>query len=633
MNRKKQDKKKSPQNKGLDLEPVTARYDATRIKKISLAIFIITCIAFIPSLLNDYALDDFIVIVKNKFTQRGFAGITDILSRDTFAGMTEDNIMVLSGGRYRPLSVVTFAMEQSLFGDNPAISHFINLVLNALNGILLFRLLLAFRTKIAAPHWLVISGCIALLYSLHPSHAESVINIKGRDDLLCLTFFLLGSIHLFKWSEKNSASFLAVSGLFYLLSLLSKESAITFVAVVPLFLYFFGNTEKKKIKIAGAVYLAIAVIALGIRQAAAGSDPKGITEEILNNPFLGANANEKFATLILIPLFYLKLLFYPYHLSYDYNYNQFPLTTFSDWQVWLSLVIHVCLFVYALKTFREKSIFSFSILFYFITFSIFSNFLFNIGTPFADRFMYLPSLGFCMALIALGYRIFKSRISGYMPYVLSTLLTIILISYLVRDFDRSFDWKDNNTLFLADVTSTPNSVKSQINASLAYIDLASGQTGQVKDSLLNKAIPHLEKAMNIFPEFVNSYLNMGVIYNWKGDFEQAEYWWKKAKEISPNNGKLKEYEKVLSTHYLNKGLKYGTEHKIDSAISSLLHALKYDSSNAELYYNLGGAYYTAQRYDSAGYFWQRSLQLNPADERTKQAIQALKNILRNAQRQ
>ena len=75
------------------------------------------------SLLNHYALDDFIVIVKNKFTRQGFAGIWNILTHDSFAGVTSGNIAGLAGTRYRPLSIITFAIEHQLFNDNPFISQ------------------------------------------------------------------------------------------------------------------------------------------------------------------------------------------------------------------------------------------------------------------------------------------------------------------------------------------------------------------------------------------------------------------------------------------------------------------------------------------------------------------------------
>ena len=128
------------------------------IKTYAWFIFLLSFLLYVLSVANGYTLDDFIVIVKNKFTQKGFGGIGGILSKDTFAGMTQDNIMGLSGGRYRPLSVVTFAIEHQLFGNNPFISHLINVIINAFNCVLLFLLFLNSK-----PEFLQRLGLIFLL--------------------------------------------------------------------------------------------------------------------------------------------------------------------------------------------------------------------------------------------------------------------------------------------------------------------------------------------------------------------------------------------------------------------------------------------------------------------------------------
>src|SRR4051812_35398161 len=76
----------------------------------------VAIISFGLSVMNGYALDDFIVLVQNTFVQKGIPGIWNILSKDSFAGMSGVNVMVLAGGRYRPLSLVTFAIEHQLWG-------------------------------------------------------------------------------------------------------------------------------------------------------------------------------------------------------------------------------------------------------------------------------------------------------------------------------------------------------------------------------------------------------------------------------------------------------------------------------------------------------------------------------------
>ena len=88
-------------------------------------VFVALCLVFYGNTIpNGYAFDDSVVITENQFTQRGLAGIPEIFAHDTFRGSYE-NIPTVE--RYRPLSVATFAIENQLFGQNPHISHFINI--------------------------------------------------------------------------------------------------------------------------------------------------------------------------------------------------------------------------------------------------------------------------------------------------------------------------------------------------------------------------------------------------------------------------------------------------------------------------------------------------------------------------
>ena len=90
------------------------------------ALFILLILGFIlyaNSFKNQYALDDGIVIQKNEYVKRGIRGIPKILSTDAYDSFYNqmNAKQQLSGGRYKPLSVVTFAMEQELFGTKEAV--------------------------------------------------------------------------------------------------------------------------------------------------------------------------------------------------------------------------------------------------------------------------------------------------------------------------------------------------------------------------------------------------------------------------------------------------------------------------------------------------------------------------------
>lgn len=142
-----------------------------------------------------YMLDDQLVIWQNAYVQKGFAGLGDIFAYDSFMGYFQKQQFLLEGGRYRPLSLATFAAEIGIFGkDNPNlvhISHFINILLYGATGIFLYRILLGlFPLKEGGRWYFSVPFLASMIFVLHPLHSECVANIKGRDEILAL----LGSL-------------------------------------------------------------------------------------------------------------------------------------------------------------------------------------------------------------------------------------------------------------------------------------------------------------------------------------------------------------------------------------------------------------------------------------------------------
>ena len=121
----------------------------------------------------------------------------------------------------------------------------------------------------------------------------------------------------------------------------------------------------------------------------------------------------------------------------------------------------------------------------------------------------------------------------------------------------------------------------------------------------------------------DGYLNIGVIYNWKGDYENAELWWKKAYKLKPDNSSVHQYFKVLATYYYQQGMQSGAQQNFRQSISQFQHALQYDSLNADILYNTGGAYFSINQTDSAAYYFGKTLKVNPAYQQAQQGLAAL----------
>ena len=75
-------------------------------------LLILSCLIYSNTIWNDYANDDTIVLTENNFTKKGFDGIKDLMTHDAFEGFFGDRgSTLIQGGRYRPLSLVSLAIE------------------------------------------------------------------------------------------------------------------------------------------------------------------------------------------------------------------------------------------------------------------------------------------------------------------------------------------------------------------------------------------------------------------------------------------------------------------------------------------------------------------------------------------
>jgi hypothetical protein len=308
-----------------------------------------------------------------------------------------------------------------------------------------------------------------------------------------------------------------LAGIIFFFGLLAKENAITFLAVVPLAFFIFTNARIKDIATLTAPYITAAAVFLFIRFSVLGPFEIGEpVRELMNNPFLKLEGNqyvdftfsEKMATIFYTLLEYLRLLIIPHPLTHDYYPRQIEMMSFGDWQVILSVLIYVGAGIYGLIRALKKDPIGFGILFYLITLSIVSNIVFSVGTNMGERFIFMPSVGFCLILGVLGYRFAFSRADGNTLRDFSQLkpvlgiLAVILVLFSAKSFTRNFIWKDNFTLFTTDVKTSPNSAKVRNSAGGELIEQSTKTDIEVeKTKMLNEAVVNLTEAIKIHPGF------------------------------------------------------------------------------------------------------------------------------------
>ncbi len=200
----------------------------TTVRLYQLVIFGFSFCLYFNTVFNDYNLDDELVTQHHRLTSKGISAIPEILVSPYY----ED----LSGYKYeyRPIVLISFAIENSLFGENPHISHFINILLYGFLCLLLFRVLreLFLNYNAAYPFF------ISILFAAHPIHTEIVASIKNRDEILALLFSLLALQYAIKYIRKRSVISLLLMGVLLVFGILSKTTAIAFAFLIPLTIVF-----------------------------------------------------------------------------------------------------------------------------------------------------------------------------------------------------------------------------------------------------------------------------------------------------------------------------------------------------------------------------------------------------------
>jgi protein O-mannosyl-transferase len=603
-----------------------------------LIIFLFAGGLYLNTCWNRYAIDDTIVITDNKFTLQGFGGIHDLMTHDAFVGFFGDRgSKLVSGGRYRPLSIVTLAIEVEFFGMNPVVSHSVNVLLFALSCILIFIVL---RRMIPpsrdAPFYLNLPFIATMLYAAHPIHTEAVANIKGRDEIMGMLLAMLTMYASLLYIRTQHILHLIWGTAVFFLALLSKENAITFMAVIPLTYYFFTHAKARDYAMTIGLYAIPVVLFLYMRHLYTAAGLTADSPEILNNPFAYLTHDmegfsQRYATIIFTFLLYLKLLIFPHPLSHDYYFNQIPFIHFTDIGFITSLIVHIALIVYALRGIRTKALTSYAILFYIVTFSIVSNLFFTVGILMNERFVYMCSLGFCILLAWLILRV-KHRFD-LSPTVISSLTLVILLLYTVKTVSRNTVWMDNLTLFIVDAKAAPNSAKVNTSAGgdltklchedfkvmranhelqrycdLLNLDIQVDQLPDsiIKEKLMTQSIAHLNKALEVYPTHSNAWLLLGnATYQHSKQNVQAS---------------ISCYEKAASYRvggyydaWYNIGCVQVENNMAAPAKENFIKALAIKPDIYECRYNLADAYSKLAMPDSAIYWYLKTIELKPQD--------------------
>lgn len=502
-------------------------------KKVFFTFLTLVFLFYGNSLKNKYSLDDDYITVTNfpekgkeyvpnqNLVSKGFGGIIKIW-KSRYAHDSEGSF------DYRPFTTTTFAIEYGIFGQNPFISHLINLLLYFLSIWLLFCLLLKLFEDYEFKF--TIALLCSLLFLIHPIHTEVVNNLKCRDELLAFLCSLIALWYSLEAYKKPNFKNIFLIILFLIFGLFSKRTAILFLAIIPLCLFFF-----RKINIKNALYLLIAFIIIYAIVPLVKSNIISEKSVRLFYHFENPLYTDKvpFFEKIIIGIktfgFYIKFLIFPFPFRNYYGTNTFDLTSSLNFYFFIGITfLSTC--TYFIYKFKNKIL-----LFSFLLFCGSILPFVNIGTPapgvVAERFGYFASFGFCLlitiAIMPYVKNINYKSVVQFFSKPLIYFLPLIAIC-MVYIWNRNTNWYNKLTLFEHDIPYLEKSAKANSLLANEYFEMLRSTKKKYSDQvLIQKCLKHYNMAVANDSSFFSAYNNAGVIYySYTGNITSAKKYFK-----------------------------------------------------------------------------------------------------------
>jgi tetratricopeptide (TPR) repeat protein len=514
-------------------------------------------LAYANALRNGFALDDYPIIVENPVIQSpgNVATIfgTSYWSRGGTANLGDPTL-------YRPLTVLTYAIDHAIWNLRPGGFHATNVVMHAATTALVFLVGAEVLGGVIA------AFAAAAIFAVHPLHTEAVAGLVGRAEVLATLFFLaafwtLRRPAMVRVRRKAAAPWSMPSGrivlgaVLYLLGLFSKESAITLPAVLALDDWLRRNDlpDKQRPKPSalssryGALALA-AIVYFAFRQHAISGNPE------IWPGFVGVSAGQRVLTASRVMMEYIGLFVFPRRLLPDYWKTEVPIGSLGDPLVLASFALWIGVAALVWWKLRREPAILFSIAWFFVTLAPVSNLFFPIGVAKAERILYLPSVGLCL-VTGWAYARLEARLRA--PLIPRVALAAIVLAFAARTLVRNEDWHDNYTLATAALAVSPSSPLMN--------DVAAGELAMRGD--LARSADLLREAIRQAPDMP-----------------------------------------LIRTHL---GLVYYTQGLLDQAIAEYQEAIRRHPNEAEAYNNLGAAYAQAGQLDRAAEAYESALRLKP----------------------
>lgn len=520
-------------------------------------------------------------------------------------GMSLDGLRyaftTMDKGNLIPLTWLSHMMDVEIFGLSPGGHHFTNLFFHILNSLLLF----CFLNNNTRSFYL--SLIVALLFAVHPLHVESVAWISERKDVLSAFWGLAALITYSRYSRNPSIISYSLSVLLFLAGLLSKPMLVTLPLIFCLIDFwplrrvsaikdFFRPRNNQTVLIEKIPFFIFSLIFSMITIVS--QESAGALETLTGIPF-----SLRLMNAVISYAEYILKLFWPANLSVIYPYR-YEIRGYS-----LVISMFVLLIISAGVSFawRKNAALLIGWLWFLITLLPVIG-LIQVGTQaMADRYTYIPSIGFFICVVWLLESLFLKFNINKRIFHITTAAAITI--YSIMAWRQASIWRDGATLFNHALSITNDNWVAHLNYGEALIE-----NGRV-----DAAIKQYERAIAIKPDFELAYLNMGVAFAQNGDPDKAIEYYEKALMLKK---KMPEAWVNLGNAYLKKG-------KPDQALAQYLTALEYQTNYAAAYRGIGAVMAGRGDLEKALRAFKIALEIDPESTLAKDSIHRIETRLKN----
>lgn len=485
---------------------------------ISLFVIIaITSIVYLPVINNDFiAMDDSYYVTDNEM-------IKDLNVENFF-----DFFHTKVAGNIQPLTMLSLSVDYHFWKLNASAYHIHNVILHILNSLLVFLFIFLLSGK-----KLFVSFLTSILFAIHPLHVESVAWISERKDVLYTFYFIAGLISYIYYKQKNKANYLVFTYLFFVLSLLSKPTAVSFpIVLVVLDYYFEGKFTIKQFTSKALLFILSLIFGL-INLRAQGVTSVAHHDFAIYQKIIYSSYNI---------IFYIRSFFFPFNLSmfHDTPAN-IPFYYYVSTLIVFAIVVSG---VYAIIK-KKKKIIIFGLLFFISTIFLTLHIVAFSRAIVAERYTYVPYIGIAFSFF---YLVFYTKDGKFKHLFNKIYLSWIFVSIIILSFSfMSYtyiknDWKNSATLWTNSIKYCPNS-KTSYDARSNYYLLG---------GMPEKAIVDIKKSLSYIPNDSYATLSLAYYYYYINKYDSVFVIFNKKKNNSMYKG---EYTKLRAMTY-SKQSKY-----------------------------------------------------------------------------